>query len=503
MRSRYENRVQLAFALLVGVLLLGNLFALIFVASLPAAGRSRAVGLLVVFAITLLVSLPCALLLPRWLGRPLRRLVGEAERAPLSNEKLARRKGAGQDETEFVLETFQAVVAELRAQQKELARLSAADRARARSAEQFGERIIASIPSGLIAFDRFGYANVINAPARALLEISDDEANLHFRAMLQRTPELAAMIEQTLSHGTLFRRAEVNVTISDKRTLRLGVTVAPIEPLETETHDVNRTNEFASSGGALCLLTDLTEVTQLRETVALKKNLENLGEMSAGLAHEFKNALATLHGYAQLLQNFQLDTRERNASDALLEEVRNLSMMVTAFLNFARPQPLQLTEVELREVFDSCAEELSTFYAARRVELQICGFFPHIHADERLLRQALLNLLRNAAEAISDDKQTRRVTVRGKSESTSQDTSQATDARFLVEITDTGDGIAPEDLQRVFIPFFTTKAGGTGIGLALAHRIITEHGGTLVASNANNGGAIFTISLPIAHVFES
>jgi signal transduction histidine kinase len=87
----------------------------------------------------------------------------------------------------------------------------------------------------------------------------------------------------------------------------------------------------------------------LREQVALKRNLENLGEMSAGLAHEFKNAMAALHGYAQFLQNVDHNEPAKSAADALLQEVRNLSEMTTAFLNFARPQPLQVDDISIVE----------------------------------------------------------------------------------------------------------------------------------------------------------
>ena len=123
-------------------------------------------------------------------------------------------------------------------------------------------------------------------------------------------------------------------SVTDGQLRRLGATVAPIDlPPER------------GPRGALCLLTDITEVTELREQVALKNNLESLGEMSAGLAHEFKNAIATLQGYAQLLQSLELNDKAQVAAGSLLNEVRNLSSMVTAFLNFARPQPLQLEEV--------------------------------------------------------------------------------------------------------------------------------------------------------------
>jgi signal transduction histidine kinase len=268
-------------------------------------------------------------------------------------------------------------------------------------------------------------------------------------------------------------------------------------------------------------LTDITEVTQLREQVALKKNLENLGEMSAGLAHEFKNAIATLHGYVQLLQSLELDEKAGGAAASLLGEVRNLSDMVTSFLNFARPQPLQLDEVKLDELIADCANELEQLFAERAVELVITGTaltgiagvspaagsgtgIPAcppaekgpdreivIRADERMLRQALLNLIRNAAEAIPPDKSERHVEM-----SATSKRDKAGKDWAVVEIKDTGEGIPAADLQRIFIPFFTTKASGHGVGLALAHRVITQHGGTLTASNSQAGGAVFTVRLP-------
>ncbi|MEJ7709922.1 MAG: histidine kinase dimerization/phospho-acceptor domain-containing protein [Pyrinomonadaceae bacterium] len=162
------------------------------------------------------------------------------------------------------------------------------------------------------------------------------------------------------------------------------------------------------------MLTDLTEVIELREALALKKNLESLGEMSAGLAHELKNSLAALHGYAQLLQTPLLSAKEnQTAATALLQEVRSLSEMVTAFLNFASPRPLNLSPTWLREVVDDCAEDLTPLIKDKRVELSITGDFPAVSVDDRMLRQALINLLRNAAEAIDAEQPERRVVVKG------------------------------------------------------------------------------------------
>ncbi|MFL6209139.1 MAG: sensor histidine kinase [Pyrinomonadaceae bacterium] len=474
--SRYENRVQLALALVVGLLLLANLFTLTLVALTPQTRAARAPVLFTVFIITLLVSVPCVVLLPRWLLRPYRQLIGEAERAPI-----AARPDGPRDETEFVLETFQAVVAQLRAQQRELEALSARASARAVSAEQFSEHIIASVPSGLVAFDAQGRATVVNAPARVLLDVDGAAEGQSVQTLLHAAPDLADLVERCLQTGELYRREEVTAANANGAR-RLGTTVAPINP-----------QPGAGARGALCLLTDITEVAQLREALALKRNLESLGEMSAGLAHEFKNALAALHGYTQLLQKLELDERGRTAAAALLHEVRSLTELVTSFLNFARPQPLTLSDVVLTELLADCATELQPLLVERRVELITGGEFPSLRADERMLRQALLNLLRNAVEAIEDESTERCVSVRG-----TRSVDQHTGAAFVtVEIKDTGPGIPPPDLQRIFIPFFTTKAQGHGVGLALAHRVVAEHGGTLTAANAPTGGALFTLRLPL------
>jgi signal transduction histidine kinase len=248
---------------------------------------------------------------------------------------------------------------------------------------------------------------------------------------------------------------------------RLGATIAPIDlPPER------------GPRGALCLLTDITEVTELREQVALKNNLESLGEMSAGLAHEFKNAIATLQGYAQLLQSLDLNDKAQVAAGSLLNEVRNLSGMVTAFLNFARPQPLQLEQVSLSELIDDCAAELAPLFQELNVQLIVDAEDAlTVQADERMLRLALLNLMRNAAEANPGGSVQVRIVLES------------------IEVRDSGPGIPLNDMQKIFIPFFTTKAKGHGIGLALTHRIITQHGGTLTAANSPEGGAVFTINL--------
>jgi len=519
------SRLQVLLTIFAGIFLLGTVLIFAIFAVAPGTAVVYRPFLLTAFVVALFISLVCIAWLLRGLLRPYSQLVGEAKRAPVAHS------GKTQNEAAFVLETFQSVIAQLQDQQEELKRLSDQASQRADSAERFSDRIVASMPTGLIAFDAAGNTTVTNGPLRLLLENELSAAGEHFRTVFVNIPALAELVEACLKSGRVFRREEIEAINGSGQGKRFGATVAPIDPASE-----------SGSRGALCLITDITEVTRVREQVTLKRNLESLGEMSAGLAHEFKNAMAALHGYAQFLQTIDHDEQGKTAADALLQEVRYLSEMTTSFLNFARPQPLQLEEVELEELIQEYARELGPLFESRRVELVVEGSARaqsqgkdtapvsqrgssptvregsdsatpltqrgssptvregvnhsggehaiEIQADTRMLRQALLNLLRNAAEAIPKDKSDRRVTIRTSNE-TEQGKPWAT-----ISIQDTGDGIAAADLQKIFIPFFTTKTGGHGIGLALAHRVITEHGGTLTVANALEGGAVFTIRLP-------
>ncbi|MEP6920673.1 MAG: ATP-binding protein [bacterium] len=486
-----RTRIQSGLSLLIGFFLLASLFAVTLFAITPATPATRGPILVAGLFAMLIGGLVCILFILRWLLRPYRQLVGEAERAPV--ESTIRRSV---NEGEFVLETFQSVVAQLQAQREELEKLTAQAGERADSAVRFSERIVASVPSALIAFDGSGKTIVINGPGRALLEVDGKALGEPVHALLRNLPELSEMVNECLLTGRVYRREVVQTAAENGSVRRLGGTIAPIDLFPER-----------DGRGALCLLTDITEVTHLREQVALKRNLESLGEMSAGLAHEFKNAIATLHGYVQLLQNLNLDDRGQAAASSLLNEVRNLSEMVTAFLNFARPQPLDLENVLLAKLLDDCAAELRPIFEEREVQLFMdttdAGSADsaisatsakrslEIRADERMLRQAILNLLRNAAEAIPEGQQERMVWVR-----TDLEGDGAGKEWAVVEIEDSGQGIPAADVERIYIPFFTTKASGHGIGLALAHRVITQHGGTLEAGKARTGGAIFTVRLP-------
>ena len=490
---RVESRARLFIALLVVVLLVTIGLGVVLIARPVERASSPAASYVFSFLVVALVfGLALTFLFVRWLLRPYRRMVEAARGSPVHVR-------SAKSESEFVVETFQALVEQLQAKERELAELHALERRRAERSERFSERLIANIPSGLVAIDSRGRVTTVNPHAGKILSESDQHAtgplvsdaedglqssDVDYRHYFGSAPRLIDLLSECLSTGKSFRREEADVTLADGRVRHLGLSIAPIT-------DTDRTVE-----GALCMMTDLTEVIELRERMKLQESLANLGEMAAGLAHEFKNSLATIHGYVQLLDavggSAIAEEKRRQTLDATLNEVRLLARLVTDFLNFARPQTLTLSETSLRSIIADCAAEITPQLAQKQIELKVEGDFPDIPGDETLLRSAFSNLVRNAAEAIDADSDRRLISISGSIDA-------GPDRRYAnVRISDTGGGITATDLHRIFIPFFTTKSRGYGIGLAIVQKILVAHGGDVAVEKSDNTGTVFRCRLPLA-----
>src|SRR5262249_35697397 len=155
------------------------------------------------------------------------------------------------------------------------------------------------------------------------------------------------LIGACLGKGRIFRREQVNHTTPAGDARRLGVTISPIQPGDDNV------------SGAICLLSDLTELAALQEQVELKKHLAALGELSAGIAHEFKNALATISGYAQMIRAEAKDGELPDYAERILEQTRNITHVVTEFLKYARPLDISDERVALQAVVERVVSEVS------------------------------------------------------------------------------------------------------------------------------------------------
>ena len=376
----------------------------------------------------------------------------------------------------FMAASMQAVIQKLREQEKELAALQRRDRERAQQTERLSEAVTRNMPAGLLLISSAGLITSVNPAAEAALDVHA-LAYRRYAEVFGKESSLSKLLAKCLSEGRTFRREEVEYTTPQGELRQLGVTISPI------------LGKSAQVTGALCLLSDLTELAALQRQVQVKESLAALGELSAGIAHEFKNALATISGYAQLIRRESEGETAENAQ-LIVGQTRALTHVVTEFLKFARPLDLSTEEVPLRSLVDRVITEIRE--AIPEVTISSGGEFESIAGDEGLLRQALLNLARNAAEAAAGQPFGGRVEVRGAIERMPSGELQR------ITITDNGPGIAADDISRIFVPFYTTKTNGTGLGLAIVQKIVVQHGGSVEVRNQPQGGAEFIVSLPLS-----
>jgi PAS domain S-box-containing protein len=374
----------------------------------------------------------------------------------------------------FMTASMQGVIRKLREQEKELERLHHIEKERAEQNERLSEEVTRNMPAGLLLVNAQGIVASANPAAEQVLGVR----GLGFRRyseVLGESSELTQLVAQCISQGKIFRREQVDHKTPSGETRRLGVTISPV-----------RTGDEKISG-AICLLSDLTELAALQEQIELKKNLAALGELSAGIAHEFKNALATISGYAQMIRSESSGGEISDHAERILEQTRNITHVVTEFLKFARPLDISDEPVELRPLVGRAIDEISA--SAPGVSVRAEGDFGIVAGDEGLLRQVILNLARNGAESC-EERNDGRVTVRGEIVRGGDSPSQR------ITVQDNGSGISAEALPNLFHPFFTTKARGTGLGLAVVQKIILQHGGQIEARNHPSGGAVFIVTLP-------
>ena len=375
----------------------------------------------------------------------------------------------------FMTASMQGVIHKLREQEKELERLHKIERERAADTERLSEEVTRNMPAGLVVVNATGIVSSSNPAAEQVLG-TRALAFRRYSELLGEKSELTKLIGECLSKGSIFRREQVRQETPGGEERLLGVTISPIR---RGTEKIN---------GALCLLTDLTELAALQQQIQLKESLATVGELSAGIAHEFKNALATISGYAQMISAEAATDELADSANRILEQTRNITHVVTEFLKYARPLEISSEPVALGPVVERVVAEVAE--AIPRVKIRFEGPMGSVPGDEGLLRQAILNLTRNAAEACTDAANGGKVLLRGEFV-LHEDT-----ATQRLTVFDNGPGIAAVNVGKLFRPFYTTKAKGTGLGLAVVQKIVVQHGGRVEARNRQEGGAAFIVTLP-------
>jgi len=427
-------------------------------------------------------------------------------RAGLNKKEEMTGRPAQATETAFAAASVQAVIQKLREQERELERLRNVERERAQRTERLTDAVTRNMPTGLIVVGANSLVNLSNPAAEAALGVGALQYR-RYTDLLGTDSELAELVGACLRQGQTFQRQEIDHRTAAGETRHLGVTISPVSMVE------------GKATGALCLMSDLTELTLLQRQMRLKESLASLGEMSAGIAHEFKNSLATLCAYAQLIQQQSVSSEVAENAGKILSEARSLTHVVTEFLRFARPMELEGELLAMAPLVERVVAEGRDIFPG--VTFSSAGEFTDVAGDEGLLRQALLNLVRNAAEATLAQRAVpaNSGTTTGAGAGTAPGTgTEKGDSPVLkpkgrvevlgtiedlagrrmqrLGVRDDGPGIPAEDLSKVFLPFYTTKTSGTGLGLAIVQKIAVQHGGSAEAQNRPEGGAELILWLP-------
>jgi two-component system, NtrC family, sensor histidine kinase AtoS len=379
---------------------------------------------------------------------------------------------------QFMMATFQGVIQRLKEQERELERLHRLERERADFNQKVSENITRNMPTGLITINRNGIITSSNPAAKEIVQLQLLE-NMHYKQILASHSclNLNGVIENCLQTGTRYHRAEIEVTLNNSRSKTLGISLSPIE------------SDKQAISGVVCLMTDLTELVALKKQLHIKEGLAILGEMSAGIAHEFKNSLATIYGYAQILQDEKLPPALNDTLKVIRKEASELTATINEFLNFAKPQSLNRKRLDLCELLSDCVHEMAMDSRFKHIDFNFAGQPCSYEGDGLLLKSAFSNLLLNAAESVPRNGKPGNVSCQ------LQNFSNIKPHQVLIRFNDSGCGIKTEDLEKVFIPFFTRKSEGTGLGLAIVQKIILMHDGKIEVESSVEQGACFKVYL--------
>jgi PAS domain S-box-containing protein len=359
------------------------------------------------------------------------------------------------------------------------------------------DNILNAITSGVIAIDKNGQITNLNPAARKILGLREQTGIppvTDYDGLIQAVDGAGNSALETLHSGRNIDESEKTIISLDGRKRTLAVSASPL---------TNRNGEII---GAVELFHDITRLKNMEEQLSRMKVLASLGEMAASIAHEIRNPLGGIGGFAALLARDLADDPNKKAmADKVVAGVANINRTIETLLDFARNEEVHKSEVELaeylREILADYMDENGAERLHHRLEWNLSdakGVSTEL--DPHLFRQALYNLIKNGLEASEKSKVTIRLTAVSNNEARNQfpEISDLGETALLarIDVMDDGPGIAETDMDKIFSPFYSTKQNGTGLGLSIAWKIIQGHGGEIRAESKTGQGTKFLILLP-------
>jgi len=403
-------------------------------------------------------------------------------------------KGITSPDVETIVSTYERTIQALREKELEMSGLYQVEQRRAQELENYQRYLLSSISSGVLSLDPGYRIQVCNKVARGILGLSELRIQGHdARQVFPGMPDLVSLLEETLERGKIHQRREIEIEKEKNERSWIGLSSSLLK------------DEAGTIEGAIFLLTDLTEIRVLQDQMRISENLAALGEMSAGVAHEFRNSLSALLGQCRLLQRrLPEGSPGQKTLDEMAAEILTLEGIIREFLRFARPQDLKIQPLDLADFL----QELEASFVETLVEACVkMTVFPCpavvIGADPLALRQAMVNLIQNSQEAMPQGGELAISVVIPKRLQEWRRGKVPADSTFVkISVSDNGRGMDEEERKKAFLPFFTTKEKGTGLGLALVQKAIVGMRGKIEVESEAGVGTTFHLYLPVISLGE-
>jgi two-component system sensor histidine kinase HydH len=339
----------------------------------------------------------------------------------------------------------------------------------------FSDTVVENMPIGLIALDDRQRIAAFNHTAESLMQLSFDDVTGK-AADLILPPEICAEINRPQIRDQVIEK-EIDCTVGNGFIVPLEIGASLLA------------DDSGTHLGYVILFKDLTEVRALHQEIERSRRLASVGRLAAGVAHEIRNPLSSIKGFATYFkQRYQDVPEDQQTANIMIQEVDRLNRVVSQLLEFARPVSISAQPTSVKDLVADSLKLIQHQARDRQITINTrnSSKIDAVKIDPDRINQVLLNLNLNAIEAMEPG---------GKLQIDIFDSDENNE--LIIRATDTGRGIAKEDLPKIFDPYFTTKSSGTGLGLAIAHNIIEAMGGTIEVKSEEDSGTAFTLRLPI------
>ncbi len=400
--------------------------------------------------------------------------------------KVWRRRRAARGEAEMMLSAVDGVIRGIRENESDLRDLYSRAERRASFLDRYHHSILESMATGVLACNRMGEITALNRAAEMILRIERGRGRgSRLGAVLGKGNLFETILEKLIRTGSVEERIELKLKDSTGEPTWIELRISPVK------------GSNGQVAGATFLLDDITDRKMMRRRIELKDRLAAMGEVSAGITHEFRNALHALNGFAKLIaRRANGNSRIESLAEEILRENRHLERMLNDLLGFLKPEGLRTGRIEVEPFLESLITPFRESSPDRSIRfgLSIRGRLPTLKGDRAMLARALRNLVENAVNAVGKEGE---VTVRVSAIRPRRGGATPRTRTYLViAVEDSGPGIAPEARGKIFQPFYTTRSEGTGLGLPMVQKAVAAHGGCIEVDNTPAGGGRFTVILP-------